>query len=456
MDNTIYCHITTLPNRTKSLEETVNSLLPQVDEIHIFLHGYNPVDLPVFLEDNPKIKLKYDIEWGDNGDLDKFHSVNDLQGYMLICDDDLIYPPDYAQKMIEAVDRYQRKALISVHGSIMFPLPVAHYYTDRYVYECLNDVLQEVQVQIGGTGVMAFHSDIGFDFDAKEKTVNMADIHIAVWAGNKDIPTVVIPHLTGWIKHSPYVTYDMTIAGKNGWNTFEQVDLINKNPKIFKSKFQKPKSKKPKVTVVVINSRLKSHPVYVKECFDSIRAQSYSNIQFIVIDNLEKLQTIGRCWNKAVKMAKGKYILFVGDDDFITKDYIESLVTIIESESIGLTRIAGISSYLTMFHHPGQSPEIMQEPRELIPTGMYLRKYLKKNPFKEYLTKYVDSEFMNRIAQQRDTLLMHRQQYGYFYRSHSGQQSGFKVLGGAHSVLASDKEKLSEKLKKFEVANESK
>lgn len=447
----IYACLTTLPDRTKSLEETVASLLPQVDEIHLFLHGYNPVDLPSFLEDNPKIKLKFDIEWGDSGDLDKFHSVKDLQGYMMICDDDLIYPPDYVQKMIEAVDKYERKALISVHGCIMHPLPIANYYTDRYIYSCLGDVLQEVQVQVGGTGVMAFHSDIEFDFDAKEKTVNMADLHIAVWAGNKDIPIIVIPHLTGWIKHSPYVDNDMTIAGKNSWNTFEQVDLINKNAKLFKSKFQKPKSKLPKVTVVVINSRLKSHPLYVKECFDSIKAQSYPNIQIIVIDNIDKMQTIGRCWNKAVRMAKGKYILFVGDDDFIAKDYIASLVTIIEDTD--LSKVAGISSYLTMFHQPGKSPEVMQEPRELIPTGMYLKKYLKKNHFKEYLTKFVDSEFMNRIGEQGDTLLVHRQQYGYFYRSHPTQQSGFKALGGAHAVLPSDKEKLSEKLKKFEVQN---
>ena len=442
----IYAHCTTIPGREKALEETIASLLPQVDEIHLFLHGYNPVELPDFLDTdlNPKIKLKYDIEWGDNGDSDKFHSVKELLGYMLIVDDDLIYPPDYAERMIESIEKHDRKALITAHGSIMYPLPIANYYMDRHTYPCLGDVTEEKKVQIGGTGVMAFHSDIGFDVDFQGKPVNMADVHVGIWALAKEIPIYVIPHLTGWIQHSPYVQQEDTIAGKGMFDTYEQVMAINRRPHLFKSKFN-PKRKKPKVTVVVINSRLKTHPMYVKECFDSLRRQTYPNLQKIIIENTDKLQTIGKCYNEGVRMAKGKYVVFVGDDDFISDDYISTLVNVIEgAEGIN---IAGVSSYLTMFHQNKQTKDMIQEPRELIPTGMWLKSYLKKYPFKEYLTRYVDSELMTTAKERGDNLLIARYSYGYYYRSHPHQVSGYKQLGGNHATMPDSKIAINKRLK---------
>lgn len=444
----IYACLTTIPGREKALEETIASLLPQVDRVFVFLHGYNPTDLPDFLDTelNPKLEVAYDIEWGDNGDSDKFHWVKDLNGYLLICDDDLIYPPDYAEKMIEAVEKHERKALVSAHGSIMYPLPIANYYMDRYTFPCLGDVIDEREVHIGGTGVMAFHTDIQFDVDFKEKTVNMADIHVGIWALENKIPIYVVPHLTGWIQHSPYVSQENTIAGKNMFDTYEQVKAINSRPYLFKSSFA-IKRKKPKVTIVVINSRLKSHPMYVKECFDSLRRQAYKNIQIVIIENTDRLQTIGKCYNEGVKRAKGKYVLFVGDDDFISEDYVSTLVNVIESAEV--VNLAGVSSYLTMFHQIKETGEVVQEPRELIPTGMWLRSYLKKYPFKEYLTKYVDSELMDKAKERGDNLLIARYSYGYYYRSHPAQVSGFKQLMGAHTSSSDSKSLISKRLKEI-------
>ena len=449
---TVYACLTTIPGREKALEETVASLLPQVDRLYIFLHGYNPTELPDFLDTdlNPKLELNYDIEWGDNGDSDKFHFVKNLnlQGYILICDDDLIYPPDYAERMIEAIDKHDNKALITAHGSIMFPLPIANYYMDRYTFPCLGDVMEETVVQIGGTGVMAFHSSIGFDLDFKDKLTNMADVHVGIWALEKEIPIYVIPHLTGWIKHSEYVKQEDTIAGKNLYDTYGQVEAINSRPSLFKSKF-KVKRKRPKVSIVVINSRLRSHPMLVKQCFDSLRKQTYTNIQIIVIENTDKMMTIGKCYNEGVRRAKGKYVLFVGDDDFISDDYASILVGIIETSD--LTKTVGVSSYLTLFHENKTNKDmVVQEPRELIPTGMWLRSYLKKYPFKEYLTRYIDSEFMEKARERGDNLLVARHNYGYYYRSHPGQVSGYKQLGGNHSNIPNSKELINKRLKEIE------
>ena len=419
----VYACLTTISDRTKSLEQTVNSLLPQVTKLFIYLHGYTPVTLPPFLE-NEKIELAYDLEWGDKGDIDKFHFVRDLEGYILICDDDLIYPEDYAKRMILAIGRYERKAIITCHGTTVFPLPIANYYMDRICYPCLVEVPNEVEVQIPGTGVMGFHTDIKFDPILVNKTPNMADIWIAIWARTKEIPIYVEPHTAGWIKESEHIKQADTISGKAFYNNFPMVKEINSRPHLFKSVIAK-KKKLPLVTVVVVNSRMLSDPMMVKQCYDSLRAQTYPNIQKVVIENYDKLMTIGKCFNNAVQRAKGKYVLFIGDDDFITNDYITTLVAMIEDHPAS-TKVA-VTSYLTLFKI-NEKGEMKREPRELIPTGMWVTKWLKKNPFKEYLTKLVDSELMERIKRDGLTQLIAAHSYGYFYRAHANQVSGFKAF----------------------------
>lgn len=446
MDNVFAC-LTTLPDRTESLKQTINSLLPQVDKIYLFLHGYNPTDLPDFLE-NEKIEIAYDIEWGDKGDLDKFHFVKDLYGYVLVCDDDLIYPPDYTKKMVEAIERNQRKSIISAHGILIHPLPIANYYMDRYIYPCLGNVPIETEVHLGGTGVMGFHTSIGFDLNYELLMPNMADIHIGIWAKEKGISIFTLPHEANWIQHSPFVTQDKTIAGIGFYNTFEQVSIINSRPDIFQSKFASSMKKLPKVSIVVVNSRLKTNPMWVKECYDSLKKQTYKNIEIIVIENFDKLITIGKAYNEGAKKAKGKYVLYVADDDFISEDYVSTLVSAIESTEVA--NAVTVTSYLTMF--TTTQSDVKREARELIPTGMWLRKYLLKNPFREYLIRYVDTELMNRTKDSGYSQLIAMHSYGYFYRSHPEQVSGYKAFIGQHNQEPQREQFINKRLK--EVCNE--
>lgn len=411
--------LTTIPQRQESLKDTVESLLPQVDKLNIYLHGYTSI--PDFLKDD-KIEIAMDLEWGDHGDLDKFHWCKDItEGYHLICDDDLIYPADYAKNMLEGIDRYDKKDIVTFHGCIPYKLPIASYYDDRIVYPCLDTVNEDKRVFIPGTGVMGYHVESTFrGIGHDEKMPNMADVHTAVWAGENNKDIYVLKHNKDWIKHSQKVDLNDTIFAKQRYNTFEQVKIINSRPDIFS--VSKGDTAFPLVSIVVVNTRLRTHPHYVKDCYDSIRNQFYPNIEPIIVDNLQRTITIGKAFNKAVEKAQGKYVFFLGDDDFINEDYIVSLVSIMERVSSYDDTVKGITSYLTMFNTNAQ------EHRELTPTGMWLREFLLENKFKEYLTKLVDSEFIDRIRAEGYKLLTATHNYGYFYRSHPGQVSGFKSL----------------------------
>ena len=413
--------LATIVERQESLKETVKSLLPQVDRLNVYLHGYTPTAIPKFLK-NPKIQILYDVEWGDLGDIDKLAWIDETKGYHLICDDDLIYPKDYAKKMVEAIDRYDKKAIVSFHGTVVRKLPIATYYQDRDVYPCLLGVTGDAPIDLPGTGVMGYHSDCGFTkADFRKEMPNMLDIHVGLWAKRNNIPLYVIAHPTNWIKHSEKVDLNKTIYAAMVNNDFFQTSLINNNPELFSGPKEYVEGL-PIVSIVVINSRGKSNPEMLKMCYDSIRNQHYPNIEPIIVENYDKLITIGKGFNEGAKKAKGEWVYFLGDDDFLSPDFIQSLVGFIRTNP----KEVSVTTYLTMFRQ--NEDKIIEEARELTPTGLWRKDYLMEHLFPEYLTRYVDTDYIENAKKRGNRQALLPWHYGYFYRSHPKQVSGHKAL----------------------------
>ena len=96
---------------------------------------------------------------------------------------------------------------------------------------------------------------------------------------------------------------------------------------------------------------------YISKCLDSILGQTYKNIELIIINdgskdnslnickkyyennkNIIKLinnknQGVAKTRNDGIKISTGKYIMFIDNDDFIDKDYIEKYVRSIENNN---------------------------------------------------------------------------------------------------------------------------
>jgi len=194
----IIAGMATIAGRLESMKEAVASLLPQVDKLYIMLNGYDKV--PEFLK-HSKIQAFTDIT-NSLGDAGKFISLHE-KGYLLFCDDDIIYPADYARTMISAIEETDRKAIITIHGRQFKTFPVKSYYHDNSIrVSCLNTQPLKQYLHVPGTGVTAFHSSaikLGMnDF----KSCNMADIWLGVAAQKQAVPIVSIPHQKGWIKMS--------------------------------------------------------------------------------------------------------------------------------------------------------------------------------------------------------------------------------------------------------------
>ena len=194
----VMASLASIPSREGNLRRVVETLLPQVDRLNVYLNGYEVV--PDFLDDR-KIVIARSQDLGDRGDAGKFFWITrrgglgppGARGYHFTCDDDILYAPDHVQFMIQAIERYDRRAIVSLHGARL-RFPVRSYYRDRVLFHCGAVIENDVVVHVGGTGVMAFHADtIRLREDDFSKP-NMADIWMAVAARKQGVPIVVAAH----------------------------------------------------------------------------------------------------------------------------------------------------------------------------------------------------------------------------------------------------------------------
>jgi len=212
--------IASIQERQVSLALTVHSLYDQVDVICVYLNDYKRI--PKFLK-----KEKIEVYQGEDlTDLGKFFGLNYHSGYYFSCDDDLIYPKGYIDYMIKKINQYD--CIISCHGRI-FNDPLKSYYRSARSYHCLLQVKQDIKVNCGGTGVMGFKTDIGFNLSEIPKPYAcMADVHVGVWANGK-VPIMVAAHPKGWIRLSKWVDLDKTIFNKHIDNDGLQTELCQIN-----------------------------------------------------------------------------------------------------------------------------------------------------------------------------------------------------------------------------------
>ena len=183
--------IASIPEREETLKRTVESLRPQVDRIFVALNNYDRP--PEFLSKNEWVIL--DNSMGDAG---KFYITDQLEGFIFACDDDLVYPVNYVSVMIQKIRQYQ--CVVTMQGSI-YPRPVMSFRNPLAKFRCLDDVQYDVKVELGGTGVMAWHSEIIKVKYDDFKSANMADIWMSKLCKEKGIPIYCIAHHRSFLKY---------------------------------------------------------------------------------------------------------------------------------------------------------------------------------------------------------------------------------------------------------------
>ena len=173
---------------------------------------------------------KRKVDYTDNG---KFYFLNHFKEpvYYFSCDDDIIYPPDYVSKTIEAIEKH--KCIVSYHGRILRGLNRS-YYHGHTALACKHTFPQTLELDVVGTGVSAWRTDYFNPTDIyKSKDQCMADLVFSLEATKQGKKLMHIGHKAGWIvgQHLPHGT---TIYDQHHNKDKRQTEIANEIWKIKK------------------------------------------------------------------------------------------------------------------------------------------------------------------------------------------------------------------------------
>jgi len=200
----ITASLATIPNRTVALKEMIDSILPQVDTLQIYLNGFEDKQIPDFLCKENKIKIyrSQEEDFSDRGDAGKFFNVQNISGYHMICDDDIHYPEDYVESMVKKCDEHNKKYIIGCHGGDFNKFPVLDSYRCRKNMSHYKKTAtpKDYIVHFLATNSVCFHDDTISLNETDFQIANMGDIWLALACQKKQVGMICRQKEIGWIQ----------------------------------------------------------------------------------------------------------------------------------------------------------------------------------------------------------------------------------------------------------------
>ena len=190
-----------IPNRVGNLRYSIPILLPHCDIFHLNLIG-------TFTEEQKEqipYKDELDITQVNQGgsELRFLHYGKYSEAYYFTLDDDILYPPDYVNTMIEQMQYYSNKAICCVHGSFIdFDLK-KDFFKYKSNLHFTQPLKQNTQVLVPGVGTSCFYTKnfrISLDWFG---TPNMSDAYITCFAYREQVPVCAISRVPRWLKQLP-------------------------------------------------------------------------------------------------------------------------------------------------------------------------------------------------------------------------------------------------------------
>ena len=162
-----------------------------------------------------------------------------------------------------------------------------------------------------------------------------------------------------WERGAPYeYTFDDLEMLKNSENFFARKISYDRNPELVDALLSNlhqsdKKSENPLISIIVPCYNVEK---YLAECVDSLIAQSYQNLEILLIDDgaTDRTAEIAKDYaakyirvhyhhrengglsaarNTGIEVSGGEYIAFVDSDDYVEPDYIEKLYAAISDSS---------------------------------------------------------------------------------------------------------------------------
>lgn len=191
--------IATLARREDSFRQMLPTILGQVHHTFIALGGYPEV--PGFLRDLERVTVFLCESGPDLGASSRFLCLERLSqlAVVLVVDDDILYPPDYAARMVHGLGRFSGQALLGVHGRVFLP-PHASYSEHAFSHHFQAALEGASYVHEVGVGTCAFLSDrLAVDPRGWDR-YDMDDIVMAIEAEKRGLPRIAIDRGKNWLR----------------------------------------------------------------------------------------------------------------------------------------------------------------------------------------------------------------------------------------------------------------
>jgi hypothetical protein len=183
--------MSTIRSRAHTLSTALESILPQVDRLYLFLDKHD--DVPKTLPADPKLIPLLPAQYGPFGGNGKFAGLELLtEPALYFCfDDDIHYPPIYVKWMTLALRRHHFRALVGVHGMVFRP-PHESYLRDRRTLHFQMARSLDCFVDELGSGTLAFHTDAIKLRPRTWQHHDMSDLMVAIEAVEQRIPRIAV------------------------------------------------------------------------------------------------------------------------------------------------------------------------------------------------------------------------------------------------------------------------
>ena len=212
MNKTITVHMASHPPRRAGMLRRAQEILPQLgpdDRFRLWLNNYPDSILEELPKDDKRLVIVLagkDRAQPDLKSFGKLQGIEDVPGYLLTIDDDIYYPRNYVQFMVDGVDRYHGMCIVTMHGGSFQlqngSIPGAAARDHRINVEYWRGRGEPEQCHTCGMGITAFcPQTIGMQNTILECRVESGDDEsVAVWAQAHEIPIIRLHSEMNWIR----------------------------------------------------------------------------------------------------------------------------------------------------------------------------------------------------------------------------------------------------------------
>ncbi len=185
-----------MPSRATTAPRAIESILPQVSRLWVFLDRFDTV--PDFAE-HERIEVLRSQDLGDLRANGKFLALalDEEACTFFGLDDDVLYPADYCKTLESHLGRWPGAA-VGVHGGLL-PPKVTSYAGDLKVLHRRAPRERATEVDLLGSDSVAFRTST-LRFDVRDwPDVNMVDLSFALTGRRRSVPLVTIPRKAYWM-----------------------------------------------------------------------------------------------------------------------------------------------------------------------------------------------------------------------------------------------------------------